>query len=113
MAIPGLTAPSRRIALVVVHSNGQLTLCPFYAKCDGILVIDPCADSPQFHPTTEHTADAICDVVLKTRARRLICGFVSDSEKQKLWSRGIDVRLASCACQLDELAAGFDDLPFA
>jgi predicted Fe-Mo cluster-binding NifX family protein len=113
MAFPASTLPeeSRRTALLVMHSDREMALCPFFGKCDGVLVIDPHEKSQEFHANEQHTAMAICDLILKTDAGRLVCGFVGEPEKQRLRAAGIDVRLGSCACAVEDLAAAFDDLP--
>jgi Homeodomain-like domain len=41
---------------------------------------------------------------------RLVCGFVSESHKNRLRSAGIDVRLGSCACSVNDVVANFDGL---
>jgi hypothetical protein len=106
-----LPKESHRIALLVMRSNGALSLCPFFGKCDGVLVIDPQAKSRTFHANEHGTTRSICDLILRVGANRLICGFVSEPEQRKLQAAGIDLRLGSCAWTIEDLAASFDDLP--
>ena len=113
MAFPASALPkeSHRIALLVMRSDGALSLCPFFGKCDGVLVIDSRAKSRTFHANEHRAVSAICELILEAGVDRLICGFVSEPEQRKLRLAGIDVRLGSCAWAVEDLAAGFDDLP--
>lgn len=113
MALP-VTVPhenSRRTALLVMYLNEELALCPFFGKCDGLLIIDSNTNSREFHKISQHTTDAVCDLILKAGVGRLVCGFVAGSEKQKLRAAGVDLRLGSCACAIEDLVAQFSDLP--
>jgi predicted Fe-Mo cluster-binding NifX family protein len=108
--------PSRvahRVALLVMVVDGEMTLCPFFAKCDGVLVIDPESTECTFLPKTRRTTEAMCDLILETGADRLILGFIPGPAVRKLRAAGIDIRLGSCACATEELAACFDHLPAA
>lgn len=113
MAPPAAVAPknSRRTALLVMYLNEELALCPFFGKCDGVLIIGPNANSQEFHKIPQRTADAVCDLISKTGVDCLICGFVAGPEKQKLRAAGVDLRLGSCICAVEDLAASFSDLP--
>lgn len=115
MMLPAYAAAarSRRTALVVMDSTEETTLCPFFGKCDGLLVIDPDAESHEFHANPQHTAEAMCDLILKTGVRRLVLGFIGGPGAQKLRAAGVDIRLGSCACTVEDLALCFDDLPSA
>jgi predicted Fe-Mo cluster-binding NifX family protein len=111
MALPASPDPSHRTALLVMRSKGEMTLSPFFGKCDGVLVIDPHKKTQEFHVNQPRTADSVCALILKSGAPRLVCGFVAGPEKQKLRAAGVDVRLGSPAGALEDLAAHFDDLP--
>lgn len=113
LSVSALPEQSRRTALLVVHSHGEAVLCPFFAKCDGLLVIDPDSGSCEFHANTRRTTEAMCDLILETETHRLILGFIGGPAAQKLRAAGIDVRLGSCACAIEDLALGFDHLPAA
>lgn len=104
---------SRRTALLVMHASGEAALCPFFGKCDGLLVIDPDGGAREFHANTQRTAEAMCDLILDTGVHRLVLGFVTGPAAQKLRAAGVDVRLGSCARSVEDLAAGFGDLPVA
>ena len=104
---------SHRVALLVVRLDGEIVLCPFFAKCDGVLVIEPDSGGCEFLAKTQRTAEAMCDLILKTGADRLILGFIPGPAAQKVRAAGIDIRLGSCACAVHELAACFDQLPAA
>jgi predicted Fe-Mo cluster-binding NifX family protein len=101
------------IALLVAHAHGKTMLSPFFAKCEGILVIDPRATKHGFLANTERTKQSICDLILKSGVTRLVCGFISEPERDKLSAAGIDVRLGSCVCPVHDLAASFEMLPMA
>jgi predicted Fe-Mo cluster-binding NifX family protein len=107
-ALPRRTRP---IAVLVMGSDGATTLCPFFGKCDGILLVDRGDGSHAFVPNDQRTAEALCDLIHKSGADHLVCGFIGEAEKRKLSAAGIDVRLGSCACSIDELTDGFYDLP--
>lgn len=102
--------PTSRIAITVMRSGPSRMLCPFFGKCDGIWIADAGTGATEFRSNPERTAAALCDLILAARPARLICGFVGDAEKQRLRAVGIDVRLGSCACTIEELVACFDDL---
>jgi len=104
---------SRATALVVMLVDGDMALCPFFAKCDGVVVIDPDGGRREFHARTQPAAAAMCDLILKTGARRLVLGFVPGPAARRLRAAGVDIRLGSCACAVEQLAACFDDLPAA
>lgn len=104
---------SRATGLAVMLVDGEMVLCPFFAKCDGLLVIDPDNGRREFLAKTRRTAEAMCNLILKTGADRLILGFIPGPAAQKLRAAGIDIRLGSCTCAVEELAACFNQLPAA
>lgn len=107
--VPILPQRALRVGLLVMR-DGAL-LCPFFSKCDGFLLLDPNGRPAAFYPNEQRTADALCDLIVKSGANALICGFIGEAQRRKLLSAGVDVRLGSCACPIDELAASFRDLP--
>ncbi len=98
-------------AMLVINARSGPVLCPFFAKCDGVLLIDEADKSTEFHHHSRSDANSLCDLILALHPRALVCGFIGETEKQKLRSAGIDVRLGSCRCSVDELVAGFHNLP--
>lgn len=100
-----------RIALLVMGSHEASSPCPFFGKCDGFLLLDPAGQSAEFHHNELRTADTLCDLIVNSGANALICSFIGEAEKRRLLAAGIDVRLGSCACSVEELAEGFRDLP--
>lgn len=100
-----------RIAIVVMDSASGPALCPFFNKCDGVLLVDGPNISREFHPNIGKTSEATCDLILGLRPDRVICGFIGAEEKRRLSGAGIDVRLGSCACPIEELAACCCSLP--
>lgn len=101
-----------RTAVLVMSTGHGLTLCPLFAKCDGVLLIEP-DGSRSYYPNTEGTARSLTDLVLNTRSERLLCGFIAAAEKGALRAAGMDIRVGSCACAVDELVASFQTLPAA
>ena len=99
------------IAVPVINSLYGPMLCPFFQKCDGVLLIDGAAKSTEFHQRDRSGAKSLCDLILELKPRALVCSFVGETEKQELRNAGIDVRLGSCSCSIEELLAGFHDLP--
>lgn len=99
-----------RTAVLVMNAGHGLTLCPVFAKCDGVLLIEP-DGSRGYYPNTEGTARSLSELVLNTRSERLLCGFIATGEKKVLRAAGIDIRVGSCACAVDELVASFSTLP--
>lgn len=86
-------------------------LSPFFAKSDGLLLIDLNTRARMFQANVERTAQTVGDLVLKSGVTRLICGFISEPERQRLTVAGVDVRIGSCARTVRELVRSFDDLP--
>lgn len=98
-------------AVTVMRDGTAYMMCPFFGKCDGFLVVDPLAAKVKYIANPERTADAICRAIVSCGAVRLICGFVPAAECRKLQAAGIDVRLGSCASDVEDLVAEFDKLP--
>ncbi|WP_447954054.1 NifB/NifX family molybdenum-iron cluster-binding protein [Sphingopyxis chilensis] len=115
MALSVLTSlePSCRTALLVMHSNEGTVLCPFFSKCDGLLIIDPESGSREFRAKEQDTAEAMCDLILKAGVHRLVLGFIGGPAARKLRAAGIDIRLGSGAVAVEDLVIGFNDLPAA
>ena len=107
----GSTAGAGRTAVLVMNSGATPLLCPFFNKCDGVLLIDAADGSKEFHPCDCTDTKSMCDLILELRPERIICGFIVEPEIQKLRAAGIDVRLGSCSCPVDELVSGFRCLP--
>lgn len=106
-----IASQSRRTAFLVMRSNGDNVLCPFFGKCDGVLIVDPDSGSREFHANTDRSVEAMCDVILKTGVHRLVLGFIAGPAARKLQAGGVDMRLGSCARAVEELAMCFDALP--
>lgn len=105
------SAGAGRTGVLVMNSGATSLLCPFFNKCDGVLLIDAADGSKEFHPCDCTDAKSMCDLILELRPGRIICGFIVEPELQKLSAAGIDVRLGSCSCPVDELVSGFHSLP--
>lgn len=105
-----IKSASVRTAVVVIKTGHELALCPLYAKCDGVLLVEP-DGSRSYYPNAACTAQCLSELVLKARCDRLLCGFIGSAEKEVLRKAGIDIRLGSCACSVDELLGTFSTLP--
>jgi hypothetical protein len=102
---------SHRAALLVMRTGGGAVLCPFFGKCDGLVIFDPAKDLHEFCANIKGTPEAICDLVLKTGVQRLVLGLIPGSAVRKLREAGVDIRLGSCACAVEDLATRFNELP--
>ena len=105
-------SPAHRPTAITVMRNGtDYLLCPFFGKCDGLLMIDPASTAVEFKPNAGRSAEYLSDLIIGSQVARVICGFVPAPERAKLRAAGIDIRLGSCACGIDELIVEFADLP--
>jgi hypothetical protein len=68
-------------------TNGAPALCPLFGKCDGFLVIDQDNNIREFYPNEDRTADSLCDLIVKSGAGRLVCGFIPEPAKRRLADR--------------------------
>jgi hypothetical protein len=110
--MPGdIRTPAASTAMLVMNSSSGPLPCPFFAKCDGVLLIHEPNKSTEFHRHTRANAKSLCDLILALNPCTLICGFIGEAEKQRLRRAGIDVRLGSCSYSIDELLAGRHNLP--
>jgi len=100
-----------RIAVTVMDPGSGPAPCPFFGKCDGIVVHDADTGAWEFHRNPPRTPQSLCDLVLATCVNGLVCGFIAEPEIRRLRAVGIDVRLGSGRCSVDELVACFRDLP--
>ena len=100
-----------QIAVLVMNSGFTSLLCPFFEKCDGVLLIDAVNGSKEFRPRKRLDAQSMGDLILELKPRRVICGFIDKPERQRLHAAGIDVRLGACNCTVDELVTSFSGLP--
>ncbi|MDF2117842.1 NifB/NifX family molybdenum-iron cluster-binding protein [Roseiarcaceae bacterium H3SJ34-1] len=96
-----------------MNAGSTPLLCPFFGKCDGVLLVNAADGSKEFHPRDRSGAKSMCDLLLELKPGQVICGFIGKPEKQKLSAAGIDVRVGSCSCPIDELVASFSGLPMA
>lgn len=115
MASTASTTPDRTncIAVLVARHRRRFVLSPFFAKSDGLLVIDPVARRRRYRANAARTNEAICELILASGATRLICGFVGAPERDGLRAAGTDIRLASCAHSVADLVSAFETLPSA
>lgn len=100
-----------RIAVSVMNFGAGPGPCPFFGKCDGIVVLDTATGAQEFHPNPLRTPKSLCDLILATGVDGLVCGFIAEPELSRLRSAGIDVRLCSGRFSIDELVGCFCDLP--
>ena len=107
----GSSSAAASTAVLVMKSGPISLLSPFFRNCDGVLLINSANGSKEFHPRDQSGAKSLCELILELKPRRLICRFIDEPEKQKLRAVGIDVRIGSCSCPLDELVASSSALP--
>lgn len=115
MASTASTTPDRTncIAVLVARHRRRFVLSPFFAKSDGLLVIDPVARRRRYRANATGTSESTCDLILANGAPRLICGFIATYERDRLHAAGTDVRLGSCARTVADLVSSFETLPSA
>lgn len=106
-----LTGRASLIAILVMRTDSGAALCPFFAKCSSVLVVDPGSGTRVFLSNEQRTAESLCNLILRSGTHQLICGYIGEEEKRRLRSAGIDIRLGSCSYPVDELVTCFDDLP--
>ena len=113
MAEAALVSPvvAALTAVLVINSGSRSLLCPFFGKCDGVLLINEADGSRKFHPHDHAGAKSVCELILELKPQQLVCGFIGEAEKQRLCAAGIDVRLGSCNCSIDQLVNSFSSLP--
>jgi hypothetical protein len=104
-------AATRTTAMLVINSHSGPVLCPFFSKCDGVLLIDQAGKPIGFHQRDRSETQSLCDIILALNPDALVCGFIAEAERLRLDRAGIDVRLGSCRCSIDELFADFHNLP--
>lgn len=104
---------TRWVALLVSRSRQRTILCPFFAKCDGLLLIDPHSPVREFRPNLERTSESTCELILSSGATKLVCGFIGGAERERLATSGIDIRVGSCARSVASLVRKFNALPSA
>ena len=97
--------------MLVMNFGSKSSLCPFFAKCGGVLLVDAKDGSKEFHPRDRSGTKSMCDFLLELKPGQIICGYIGEPEKQRLRAAGVDVRLGSCNCPVDELVASFSTLP--
>jgi predicted Fe-Mo cluster-binding NifX family protein len=97
--------------VLVADALHEPILSPFFAKCDGLLIVDLDAEARTFHANAKHTSQSICELILESGVTRLVCGFIAEPEKKKLSTAGIDVRVGSCQRSVEDLVNGFAKLP--
>lgn len=100
-----------RTAILVMNSGSSTLLCPFFDKCDGVLIHNASNGSQLFHPRDRFAAKSMCELLIELQPDRIICGFMGEPDVKRLRDTGIDVRLGPCSCSIDELVASFSILP--
>lgn len=104
---------TRRIGVLVARNQRRTMLSPFFAKCDGLLVVDCDARTREYRTNAERTGESICNAILASGITRLICGFVAEPDCIRLSASGIDIRIGSCARPVTALIRMFETLPAA
>ena len=79
-----------RIAVTVMNFGPGPTPCPFFGKCDGIVVMDSVTGAREFHDNPARTSRSLCGVILGSGADGLVCGFIAEPEILRLRAAGVD-----------------------
>lgn len=101
------------IAVLVARTRGKSVLSPFFAKADGLLLINPSSQATEFRRNSNRTTEATIELILASGIARLVCGFIAKPDLDALSARGIDIRIGSCARSIDALVHDFQNLPSA
>lgn len=99
--------------MLVARTRRRTVLSPFFAKSDGLLVIEPGTDRREFRQNLLRTSQATSELILTSGIDRLLCGFIAETERETLSASGIDIRVGSCARSIEALVRDFDNLPAA
>lgn len=112
-----ISAPSSRdtvrTGVMVAMSESGPKLCPFFARCDGLVVFSADAPTEILSADPSSSPSSMCELIEKSGVQRLICGFIAEPCRTRLRARGVDIRLGSCRETIAVLAARFDTLPAA
>ena len=99
-------------AITVMKVGADYRLCPFFGKCDGLLIVEPASAPVAFIPNSDRDPASLSRLVIESKIKRLICGFAPQAEcRQKLLAAGVDMRLGSGACAIPDLVFDFANLP--
>ena len=98
------------VAVLVARTRRRTMLSPFFAKCDGILLVDPVTRCRDYMPNADRTSEATCAMIAISSATRLVCGFIADADRDRSAMRS-RWRIGSCSCPVDDLVCGFEALP--
>ncbi len=101
------------VALLVARDRRKYALSPFFAKSDGLLVVDPAEPRRQYRANAARTSESACGLILASGATRLICGYVAVPDRDRLRAAGIDIRVGSCSRTVNDLVTSFESLPAA
>src|SRR3546814_16422585 len=88
ISIPRVPVTAIRTAVTVMNSATDPTLCPFFGKCDGIVIIDAASGSKVFHPNVCRTPQSLCDLIAAAEPDRVVCGYIGETEKRRLRAAG-------------------------
>lgn len=103
--------PGSRVAVTVMDLGSGPAPCPFFGKCDGIIVVDIETGARWLRKNSPRTPQSLCDLILASDVNGLVCGFIAEAEANRLRTAGIDVRLGPCRYSIEGLVACFCDLP--
>ena len=111
-----LAVPINRTCLIgvlVARKQRKAILSPFFAKCDGLLIIDPDAPARELRVNTGRTSAFVCDLILASSVTKLVCGFIPEPDRDRLSGRGVEIRIGTCTRSVEALIREFDALPVA
>jgi len=110
---PGSTGRQATIGVLVSIIGKKVVLSPFFAKAEGLMIIDCESHTSSFETNPEKTSDATRSLILRSGTRRLICGFITTRDRNWLNVKGIDTRLGTCSSPVGSLIEDYDNLPAA
>ena len=87
------------IAFTVARNQDDTSLSPFFGKARWILVVDPATGLKSYIRNRGRTSEWVRASALAYAVDGLACAYVANAALRRLTEAGVDMRLASDACE--------------